>query len=195
MALLIWKWHILRKQVWLCVIPLGSSSGATRSASAETWPWTICRGKDLFHPRDAKSGARGPPAAALEMSSSRGKRTGISEQHGLHLTAQFCCSSGRSKGLAPASFLTALTQSRAYAVTPLSYLLLEPLTLFLGSLNIHIIKCCFSPSIKPKVYEHPPNHYSFLLLTHTAFSFSRCATSCKHAQHERLDIYASFAKI
>lgn len=46
-------------------------------------------------------------------------------------------------------------QSRAYALMLLSYLRVDPLTWFLGSLNIQVIKCCFSSSTKLKVYETP----------------------------------------
>lgn len=44
-------------------------------------------------------------------------------------------------------------QSRAHTQMPLSYFLADPLTWFLGSLNRPVIKCCFIPGTKPKVYE------------------------------------------
>ena len=98
---------------------------------------------------------QGSPAAALAVGSSLGKRTGLSKQYGLHPTVQFCCSSGRSKALTPAFFFRVLMQSRTYTLMPLSYLLVDPLTWFLDSLNIRVIKCCFSSSTKPKGYETP----------------------------------------
>lgn len=113
---------------------------------------------------------QGPPAAALAAGSSLGKRTGLTKQYGLRHAVQFCCSSGRSKALTPASFLRVLLQSREYALMPLSYLLVDLLTWFLGSLNIWVIKCCFSPSTKPKVYETPQ------IIIH--FFFSPTQPSC-----------------
>lgn len=85
-------------------------------------------------------------------------------------------------------------QSRAHTQMPRSCFLADPLTWFLGSLNTRVIKHCFISGSKPKVCETQQILIHVFFFTHTAFSFSRCASSCKHAQHERSHISASLAK-
>lgn len=138
---------------------------------------------------------QGPPGAALAVGRSLGNGIGLSKRYGLDPRVQFCCSSGRDKPLTPASFLGVLMQSRARTQMPLSYFLADPLTWFLGSLNTQLIKHCSSSGTKPEVYETLQIITHFFFLTHAAFSLSRCASSCKHAQHERSHISANLAKI